>query len=185
AAGWNIRISAAIIAARGASRLAANSTDPRSAAAMASVSDPPSVSQVTGPITSDRVPNPPYSTAKAIRAQFLPWRSRAARYTSPVKASSLMVTPTATSAAEPTSPAVASITARVVSNRPAAAARGHSQKAARSCLGGLAVAGSDRDIARWLEPRGSNSLVVSTSVAVSPRRLGAVMLFAFLYLRER
>jgi hypothetical protein len=54
------------------SRLAANSTEPNSAAAVAFASDPPSASQVTGPITSDRVPNPPYSTANAIRAQFLP-----------------------------------------------------------------------------------------------------------------
>jgi hypothetical protein len=68
-----------MIAARCTSRLAANSTDPKSAAPIASTRDPPSASEVTGPITIDRVPNPPYSTAKAIRAQFLPWRRRTAR----------------------------------------------------------------------------------------------------------
>jgi len=35
----------------------------------------------------------------------------------------------------------------VVSNRPAATARSHSQKAARSCPGGLAAVGNDHDTA--------------------------------------
>jgi hypothetical protein len=167
-AGWNIKISAAMIAPRCTSLLAANSTEPKSAAAMVPASDPPSASQVTGPMTSDSVPNPPYSTAKAIRAQFLPWRSRVARYTSPVKASSLTVTPRATLATEPTSPAVASTTTRVVSNRPAATARSHSQKEARSNLGGLAAAGNDHNTALWPGPPGSTSLVACTSVSGSP-----------------
>src|SRR4029453_9925932 len=97
--------------------------------------------------------------------QFLPRRSRTARYTSVVKASSLTATPTATSAAEPTSPAVASMTTRVVSNRPAATATSHSQKEARSCLGGLAAAGN---------------VVARTSVTGSGWRLGAVMPTTFL-----
>lgn len=46
--------------------LAMNSTVPKSTVAIASASDPPSASQVAGPITNDRVPNPPYSTVKAI-----------------------------------------------------------------------------------------------------------------------
>jgi hypothetical protein len=45
-------------APRCTTRPAANSTEPKSAAATASASDPPSASQVTGPITSDRVPSP-------------------------------------------------------------------------------------------------------------------------------
>ena len=42
-------------APRWTSRLAANSTERRSAAATASASEPPSASQVAGPTTSDRV----------------------------------------------------------------------------------------------------------------------------------
>jgi hypothetical protein len=68
------------------------------------------------------------------KAQFLPWRRRVARYTNPVKASSLMLTPTATWAVEPTSPAAALTSTSVVSNRPAATATSHSQKEARSCV---------------------------------------------------
>jgi len=68
----------------------------------------PSASQVTGLITSDPVPIPPSSTTWATRAQLLPWRSCAARYTAPVKTNSRTATPTVTWAAEPTSPLVAS-----------------------------------------------------------------------------
>ena len=169
-----------MIAPRCTSRLAANSTDPTSAAAIASASDPPSASQVIGPITTDRVPNPPYSTAKAIRAQFLPWRSWAARYASQVKASSRIPTPTSTSAAEPTYPVVASITTRVVSNRPAATAMSHSQKEARSCIGSLAAAGNDHDIAFWPGRPDSYNLLAVTSDVGSPWRLGAVMPLTFI-----
>ena len=95
-----------------------------------------------------------------------------------------MVTPTATSAAEPTSPAVASTTTRVVSNRPAATAMSHSQKEARSCRGGLAAAGNDHDTALWLGPPGSNNFFASTSAAGSPRRLGADMPLTFLNWRQ-
>jgi hypothetical protein len=108
------------------------------------------------------------------KAQFLPWRRRVARYTNPVKASSLMLTPTATWAVEPTSPAAALTSTSVVSNRPAATATSHSQKEARSCVGGLAVAGNDHGAAPWPGLPDSNNLVVSTSAAGS-LRLGVVM----------
>src|SRR4029453_4291108 len=112
--------------------------------------------------------------------QFLPRRSRTARYTSAVKASSLTATPTVTSAAEPTSPAVASITTRVVSNRPAATATSHSQKEARSCFGGRPAAGKEPDTPPRPGLPGSKSLVVCTSVAGSRWGLGAVMPLTFL-----
>src|SRR5829696_6228979 len=115
-----------------------------------------------------------------MRAQFLPWRSCAARYTSPVKASSLIPTPTATWAAEPTSPAVAAITTRVVSNRPAATAMSHSVKEARSSLGGLASAGYDHDIAFWPGRSDSDKLVAGAPDGGSRWRLGAVMPLTFL-----
>jgi hypothetical protein len=53
--GGNIKINAAMIALTWTSRLAVNSTIPKSAVAIASASDPPSASHVAGPITNDRV----------------------------------------------------------------------------------------------------------------------------------